>query len=225
MTYQGHGLSRVKKVKSEHAIAHTEKTSPVPTIGEKPQPGEAPMRRSIRIQADELGDKLDEMSRIDYGRMYTVEKNIKARAFGWVHEVSRHRLDYDFLNVFMGEEGYQIWKHQAEAAAKREPAVGSNVREEDDGNEDDDEDEGDDVDDEDDDESEDNEERLQTGANSSKQSRGRATSKKNSGRGSRRNDRLDPPPPPPSSSTNRGKAPAERSQAVEHQRKHGRSSR
>lgn len=63
------------------------------------------MRRSIRIQPDEPGDKLEAMSRIDYFRSYTVEHNVKAMAFGYVHKDSEKQFFYDFKDVVFGDEG------------------------------------------------------------------------------------------------------------------------
>lgn len=100
------------------------------------------MRTPIRIQTDEKGDKLAPMSRIDYGRVYTVEQNIKALAFGWVHDDSRKDFQFDFLNVFMGEEGYKAWEKQQKQTESDEESEDSNESNEAEEDEDSGEDEG-----------------------------------------------------------------------------------
>ena len=105
VTNQGKGV-KDKDNKNHHAIAYTSTNPPDPHPDELPRRGERPMRTPIRVRPDERGDKLLERSRIDYSRVYTVEQNVKAMAFGWVAETSEKDLDYDFLNVFLGEEGY-----------------------------------------------------------------------------------------------------------------------
>ena len=62
------------------------------------------MRTPIRVRPDDTGDQFMEMSRIDYSRIYTVESNVKARAFGWVHEESEKDIFYDFREVILGFE-------------------------------------------------------------------------------------------------------------------------
>ena len=45
-----------------------------------------------------------DMSRIDYSRIYTVENNVKAMAFGWIHEDCEKDLFYAFREVIFGSE-------------------------------------------------------------------------------------------------------------------------
>lgn len=101
------------------------------------------MRTAIRVQTDEKGDKLAEKSRIDYGRVYTVEHNIKAMAFGWVHEQSRKDFQFDFLNVFMGDEGYADWSRGERRAHHRNKEEDSDDASEGDSDDSDDEDDDD----------------------------------------------------------------------------------
>lgn len=130
-------------MKHEHAIVYTTRDAPAATPEEMPRRGERPMRTSIRVQTDERGDKLADMSRIDYGRVYTVEHNIKAMAFGWIHESSRRNFSFDFLNVFMGEQGYRDWleaQQQAEADEDSDDSEDDDDEQADNGAEDDDDD-------------------------------------------------------------------------------------
>ncbi|KAK3712230.1 hypothetical protein LTR37_009092 [Vermiconidia calcicola] len=105
ITYQGQGVSKAGVVKGEHAIVYTIRRAPDPLPTEVPRRvGDKPMRTPIRIRADEKGDLLMNMSRIDYGRVYTIEHNVKAMAFGWVHEDSEKDFNYDFRDVFFGSQ-------------------------------------------------------------------------------------------------------------------------
>lgn len=146
VTYKGKGVKK-DVAKDEHAIVYTTRDAPNPSPDERPKRGEKPMRTAIRVQTDERGDKLAEMSRIDYGRVYTVEHNIKAMAFGWIHEDSRRAFHFDFLNVFMGDGGYDAWVNQQQQA--REAAGSDESGDSEDAE--DNESEGDDEDDDDDD--------------------------------------------------------------------------
>ncbi|KAK3719953.1 hypothetical protein LTR37_004076 [Vermiconidia calcicola] len=103
ITYQGQGVTKESVVKGNHAIVYTTKRSPDPLPNEVPQrAGDRHMRTSVRIKPDEKGDQLMNMSRIDYGRVYTIEHNVKAMAFGWVHEESQKDFHYDFRAVLFG---------------------------------------------------------------------------------------------------------------------------
>lgn len=185
VTYQGKGVKK-DAAKDEHAIVYTTKAAPQPSAEERPKRGEKPMRTPIRVQPDERGDKLLDMCRIDYGRVYTVEHNIKAMAFGWIHDASRKDFHFDFLNVFMGSGGYDAWvakPGQANEGDERDDLGDSDradgdtsgedttvgrkeshgkgkipAREEQDDDDDDDDDEEDDDDDDDDDEDDDDSE-------------------------------------------------------------------
>jgi hypothetical protein len=50
------------------------------------------MMPGIRITPKRKGDKLHQMSRIDFARMYTVEHNVKVYEFGEVHRDALDRL-------------------------------------------------------------------------------------------------------------------------------------
>lgn len=206
MTYHGQGVGK-GVVKHKHAIVHTYKTAPREKRNERPNASEKPMRTPIRIRTDETGDVLDEMSRIDYSRVYTIEKNVKARAFGWVHEDSRKNLDYDFLNALMSEEAYQAWEAEmieralansrGATRARTDQPKDSKQEGEGDESESEGEAEGDD-DDDDDDNGEESQGEDDTSAPPS-------------------------PPPPRSSSKGKGKAPISNTKPVERQRGHGSS--
>lgn len=102
VTYQGQGVAKQGVVKNEHAIAYLSGSQPVMSARENPVGDERGMQRPIRIQPDETTYTLDPMTRIDYARLYTVEHNVKAMAFGLVHEHDKNRLWYTFRDVLLG---------------------------------------------------------------------------------------------------------------------------
>nr|OQO31290.1 hypothetical protein B0A51_03268 [Rachicladosporium sp. CCFEE 5018] len=100
-TYNGRGVSKPGVIKSEHAIIHTGKTCPNPLEEELPDRGEAGMRLdAIRVDPDDRNTKLDPMSRIDFGKVHTVEHYVKAKSFGNVHERSMPDLIRQFDSVW-----------------------------------------------------------------------------------------------------------------------------
>lgn len=66
------------------------------------------MKQPICMQPDEPNDlingRLGPMLRIDYSRVYTVEHNVKAMAFGFVHRDSKEDFMYSFKAVFFPED-------------------------------------------------------------------------------------------------------------------------
>lgn len=55
---------------------------------------------SIRVEVDDKTDKLDIMSRIHYGKIYTIEHNVKVRSLGMVNNSHRTALLTQFHTVF-----------------------------------------------------------------------------------------------------------------------------
>ena len=101
VTYGRQGVGKRGVVKAEHAIVHTTRDSPRPVPAELPHRNEDGMRsQPIRIVPDQPTDKLDSMSRIDFGKIYTIQHNIKVKPFGNVHERSRGALFTQFNNVW-----------------------------------------------------------------------------------------------------------------------------
>ncbi|KAI7220308.1 hypothetical protein KC333_g2407 [Hortaea werneckii] len=85
VTYSGRGVGKPGVKKSEHCIKYTGHSSPVPLREEIPRDGEAGMRLiSIRVIPDDHVTKLDPVSRLDLGKPYTINHNIKVKAFGQV---------------------------------------------------------------------------------------------------------------------------------------------
>ena len=100
-SYSGRGVAKQGVKKSEHGIIFTGKVAPEPLVGEEPSRGERGMRPDpIRVNPDNPADKLDDNSRIDYGKVHTIQHNIKVQSFGQVHPKSLNALLHQFRNVW-----------------------------------------------------------------------------------------------------------------------------
>jgi hypothetical protein len=92
-TYQNRGVAKPGIVKWHHAIIYTGRNAPACTSNEKPRGDDDEMLEPpIRVRPSSRGDKLLEMSRINFGKMHTVEHNVKVLEFGRVHESHRRQL-------------------------------------------------------------------------------------------------------------------------------------
>lgn len=101
LSYQNQGVAKLGIKKSEHAIAFTGGVAPGPTPAELPKRGEEPMRTgSIRIQVDDPAENLSKMSRIHFGKVYTVVHTLKAKALGRVHQDFQSLLFTQFQAVW-----------------------------------------------------------------------------------------------------------------------------
>jgi hypothetical protein len=111
-TYGGRGVAKERVVKADHAIIYTGEVAPSPSSGESPGPGEAPMRPfPIRVNWDDPSEKLDPMSRINFGGVTLVQHNVMTKNCGMVNKNSLAALKMQFSNVF---------NQQPEAAEKAE---------------------------------------------------------------------------------------------------------
>ncbi|KAK0887687.1 hypothetical protein LTR02_016998 [Friedmanniomyces endolithicus] len=71
---------------------------------ERPNRGERAMNATaIRVTPDAQGMKLDEMSRIDYAKVHTIEHNLKVAAVGVVHPASMEALITQFRSVWLDQ--------------------------------------------------------------------------------------------------------------------------
>jgi hypothetical protein len=69
----------------DHGIIHTTLTPPVPLVGEHLT------KYSLRVEAN-YGEELDPHSRINYGKAYAVEHNVKVLDIGMVTEGHRYMI-------------------------------------------------------------------------------------------------------------------------------------
>jgi hypothetical protein len=91
-------------VKSHHAIAFTSRNEPDKRDDEKPRRGEDTMLPGIRIKPRVSGDKLDQMARIDFARIYTVEHNVKVYDFGDVARDYMERLIQQWIKILLNDD-------------------------------------------------------------------------------------------------------------------------
>ncbi|KAK5691886.1 hypothetical protein LTR97_011057 [Elasticomyces elasticus] len=100
-TYGGLGAGRRTVRKSDHAIIYTGKSPPEPRPSEKPLDGEAGLCPvSIRVNVESEEEALHPMSRLDYGRTYTVEHHNRVKSIGMVDEASTWHFLYQFSLVW-----------------------------------------------------------------------------------------------------------------------------
>jgi hypothetical protein len=100
-TYGKRGVGKPGVNKSEHAIIYSGKRAPEPLDSEAAARGENGMRpEAIRVDLDDKNDKLDPRSRLDFGKVHTIQHNIKVRYFGQVHKNSMRALINQFGNVW-----------------------------------------------------------------------------------------------------------------------------
>nr|OQO31294.1 hypothetical protein B0A51_03272 [Rachicladosporium sp. CCFEE 5018] len=96
LTYDHQGAKKKSLDASENGIVFTGKAVPadapqVPGLLEYP----------IRVNADDPTDKLDSESLIHYGKVYTIEHNIKVKPFGNVHDNYIQTLQLQFRDVWV----------------------------------------------------------------------------------------------------------------------------
>lgn len=86
VSYGRAGVSRAGVKKNHHAIIYTSLNAPQPKRGEVSAKDELPMQPlAIRVVPDERGAKLDEMSRIDFGKIHSIHCRVKVAPFGQIH--------------------------------------------------------------------------------------------------------------------------------------------
>lgn len=81
-------------------MVYVGKLAPKPHPHELPQRGEKGMAAvAIRIDPDNKIEKLTDRSRINYGKVYTKEHNVKVRSMGTVSGDTLQALIYQFKQV------------------------------------------------------------------------------------------------------------------------------
>lgn len=114
-SYAGKGVAKRGVRKSEHCIIYTGRS--VPTL----DPAELPSRRgeegmrpiSIRMYPDMPRNVLDPMSRVNLGKVMTVEHNLEVQPFGKVRDRSLEELCLQFMLV---------WQHRSSLPPKNAQA-------------------------------------------------------------------------------------------------------
>ncbi|OQN98508.1 hypothetical protein B0A48_15769 [Cryoendolithus antarcticus] len=103
LTYDHQGAKKRLLNASENGIIFTGKAVPA---GAPRVPGL--LDQPIRVNADDPTDKLDVESLIHYGKVYTIEHNIKVKPFGMVHDNSVQPLLQQFSNVWVYRVGLPL---------------------------------------------------------------------------------------------------------------------
>lgn len=100
-TYNNRGVSKEGVVKFHHSIIYTTSKAPEPTKDELPRPDEdrGMQPTPIQVKVADPSDKLAALSRLDYGKFYTIHHNCKVRHFGEVHSSSLPSLKIQFSIV------------------------------------------------------------------------------------------------------------------------------
>jgi len=100
-TYGGQGVAKSRVMKADHTIIYTGLSAPSARPKESPGRVEAPMRPyPIRVNLDNASEKLDPMSRINFGGIHMIQHNVKTKPFGNVHRNSLADLELQFNSVF-----------------------------------------------------------------------------------------------------------------------------
>jgi hypothetical protein len=99
-TYGSQGVSKPMLKKSEHGIIYSDDRYSLAREYERAIPGETPMQQiPIRVNPDTPNQHLDPMSRVHYGKPYTIEYNLKVRSFGVVDPRSLGALLHQYREV------------------------------------------------------------------------------------------------------------------------------
>lgn len=105
-TYGGVGVAKKNVRKSDHAIIYTGKEPPPPRPDEAPARGEyGLLPQAVRVDGDDPAQKLDVMSRVDFGKVYTIEHNVKVRSMGKVNRAYEQPLLYQLQRVWASTMG------------------------------------------------------------------------------------------------------------------------
>jgi len=87
-------------VKHDHSIVYTGAAPPQPRHNELPVGNEKGMMEPIGVKTTVHGERLDKMSRINFGKIYTVEHNVKVYDFGNVKPSSIRLFVLNFEKVW-----------------------------------------------------------------------------------------------------------------------------
>jgi hypothetical protein len=120
-TYGGRGCTKPGLAKWQHCMVFTDKSEPSMLAGEEPGEGEHPMLASIRVRPTDKRDKMFPASRIHYGKVYTVEHNVKVYDFGDVHK--------DFLSLLSTQWDW-VFNSNGAAISRNQPEIPSTTQDE-----------------------------------------------------------------------------------------------
>jgi hypothetical protein len=113
-TYGYQGVSKPNLLKSDHAIIYTSDEPPSALSVEQPQEGEQGMLQAIRVKPRDESDPMDPLSRVNFGKVYTVEHNVKVYDYGRVHKNDQHILEAQFQHVWSIQRNTQTTSEEEE---------------------------------------------------------------------------------------------------------------
>lgn len=94
LSHQDQGVAHRSLDGRNHGIVYIGQTPPQALTGERGM-----VSIPIRIIPDEVTERLKPTSRIHYGKIYTIEHNVKARGLGMVHDAFLDTLLYQQYEV------------------------------------------------------------------------------------------------------------------------------
>ena len=110
VTYGGRGVGRPGTIKSEHAIVYSGKECPGPLPDELPtREGGGLLPIAIRVDMDGRSQSLDPLSRLNFGKTYTIEHNVKVQSLGRVNLHSCAAFIEQFCQVWMASFPAARW--------------------------------------------------------------------------------------------------------------------
>lgn len=85
-TYGGRGVAQRGVLKWQHCIVHTDRAPPTELPREFPGHEEWAMQTPLLVRPTREGDRMEAASRLNLGKMYTVEHNVRVYNFGMIHD-------------------------------------------------------------------------------------------------------------------------------------------
>lgn len=128
-TYGSQGVAKRGVQKSDHAIVYSGRAPPadIPRADEMPsrqEQGKGMRPQRIRVDMADRTDALDPMSRLNFGKVYTIEHNVKVRDVGMVNTNSMSDLFSVFWLVQMehaqrqGPQGMRLYQSARKALTR-----------------------------------------------------------------------------------------------------------
>lgn len=106
-TYGKRGVARRGVLKRHHCIVHTTKKPPAPLHGETPTKKSERMLSPLCVIPTEGRDYMEDESRVNFGKMYTVEFNVRVYDFGMVHPKHVPKLVDRWRKIIMEPDSTQ----------------------------------------------------------------------------------------------------------------------
>ena len=102
-TYSGQGTAKSDIRAQDHAIAYPEdQEPPVPLVEEKIDKDPFP------IIVEEPAEKIDSMTRINFGQIFTIQHNLKVAKVGRIPKTHLEILDRYFVESIVGRPSRQL---------------------------------------------------------------------------------------------------------------------